>query len=108
VVELPLDPVERHAFSSPLISVRMPKRMRREATTHAGSDRRNGMLHWVRWLPLDAKASTPHSADAYVVRFSKGDCAALEALARAEDRSVAAVLRGATRVAISQRGRRYG
>jgi hypothetical protein len=39
VAELPLDHVERHAFSSHLNSVRVPKLMRREATTHAGSDR---------------------------------------------------------------------
>ena len=39
VAELPLDHVERHAFSSHLSSVRMPKLMRHEATTHAGSDR---------------------------------------------------------------------
>jgi hypothetical protein len=39
VAELPLDHVERHAFSSHLNSVRVPKLMRREATPHAGSDR---------------------------------------------------------------------
>jgi hypothetical protein len=39
VAELPLDHAERHTFSSHLNSVRVPKLMRREATTHAGSDR---------------------------------------------------------------------
>jgi hypothetical protein len=39
VAELPLNHVERHAFSSHLNSVRVPKLMRHEATTHARSDR---------------------------------------------------------------------
>lgn len=39
VAELPLNHVERHAFSSDLNSVRVPKLMRHEATTHARSDR---------------------------------------------------------------------
>ena len=50
MAELPLDHVERHALSSHLNSVRMPKLMRHEATTHAGSDRE--LLRFCCGLPL--------------------------------------------------------
>ena len=39
VAELPLDHVQRYALASHLDCVRVPKLMRRETTTHAGSER---------------------------------------------------------------------
>ncbi len=39
MAELPLDHVERHTLTSHLDSVCVPKLMRREATTHACSQR---------------------------------------------------------------------
>ena len=108
LAELPLDHVERHAFSSHLNSVRVPKQMRREATTHAGSDRElaKGFANsrgrpWAtqRWTVDDAKqcsAQGDAEAEPRVDLFPRppihADLASLAAFAAAdEDRAAVSV-----------------